>query len=77
MSKKSKKPAEKQLPRFIYGHWYEPGTTDEFLRTSDDPGTLVETGETLRVGVYELTGYATVKSHTTINVQPKRSSKGR
>lgn len=62
----------KKLPKTIYGHWNEEGTQDEYLRTDPEPASLVETGETLTVGVYELVGTAEVKNTTSTTVKPLR-----
>ncbi|HEV7297954.1 MAG TPA: hypothetical protein VGN72_01210 [Tepidisphaeraceae bacterium] len=65
--KKSKKSRQtNKLPQKIYGHWHEEGTSDQFLRTDECPECLVENGETLKVGVYELVGYAEVKNATQV-----------
>jgi hypothetical protein len=54
-----------KLPKTIYGYWSdESGPNDLFLRTDPEPKSLVEVNETLRVGVYELVGYAIVKNTT-------------
>ncbi len=66
----------RKLPKTIYGYWHNDGTqpSDEFLRTNDDPKELVDAGETLRVGVYELQGFVEVKNET--RVIPVKTKKG-
>lgn len=63
----AKRDRQKKLPEVIYGHWRNDTghSGDEFLSTDEDPESLVEKGETLRVGVYTLTGYADITNVTT------------
>ncbi len=53
----------KKLPKTLYGYW-DGSKGEEFVNTTDDANATVETGETKRVGVYELVGYAQVVNET-------------
>lgn len=69
MAKRTQNQTSKPLPKTIYGKW-EPMDDDFFVSTSEDANTLVENGEKLRVGIYELVGYATVENKT--EVRPEK-----
>jgi hypothetical protein len=66
------KPKPKALPGQVYGHWAEEGTRDEFFRTAvdSDAESLLKTGETIVVGVYELVGTAELRNSTTLKLSP-------
>lgn len=69
MSKKKRakvEEAERPLPETIYGGWSDDVPEEQYVRTDPDAASLIETGETITVGVYKLVGKAQVKNATTV-----------
>lgn len=63
--------AEK-LPKTLYGYIgsdYGRKEDEAYLHTSEEPNDLLQTGESRRVGVWELVGYAEIKNTTTTAVK--------
>jgi hypothetical protein len=65
VAKTKEKHAPRKLPKRIYGKW-EPMDDEFFVNTAERAETLVERGEKLRVGIYELVGYAVVENKTEV-----------
>lgn len=57
----------KKLPTLIYGKWVNPDTDNEYFSADPDAESLVdEKGDTARVGIYKLAGYADVSNSTVV-----------
>lgn len=59
----------KKEPKRLYGYWDGKGE-DMYFGTYEDPDDAVATGETRKVGVYELVGHAQIKNSTETTVTP-------
>ena len=66
----AKKSAAADLPVKLFGRWVKDPAirADDYVRFEEDINDLVQTGEEVRVGIYELVGFATLKNRTMIEL---------